>query len=147
MKKIVILGLSLIGLTTLTMMSFKDAPVKSKTLNENVKSSIIEEGYFWGHSIRRDCYRGRGNCMVAISVNPDAEISTKATFELVGNNQLKITNIDPIIVDDENYALYNNDIQVPQVICNNLNVQSILIKAGQYNINANKEHLVNVVVN
>ena len=67
----------IIGIVSLICLeSFKSSSKNelNKICNVNV---LNNEAYLAGHSSRGDCLRGRGNCMIAISVNPDPEISTE----------------------------------------------------------------------
>ncbi|MFZ4796432.1 MAG: hypothetical protein ACOYMA_03000 [Bacteroidia bacterium] len=145
MKKIVILSLSLIGLTTLTMMSFKDAPVKSKTLNENVKSSIGGGGQmtvYFGYN--EACLPGFGFCLIkpwepvgtdgkAVPVTITNNENGTVTFDLVeknldDKNEQFYKNLN-VFVLNQNYQLNNAE------VCETIHVNvGTVIQAGSYNI-------------
>lgn len=73
MKKIVILGLSLIGLTTLTMMSFKMEDLgKKSTTDPNGKKKVMAEvkGSRSYSAAKKNCINVKGNCLKDVIVKP-----------------------------------------------------------------------------
>jgi hypothetical protein len=109
-------------------------------LRSSVNAGILK------YSTKKDCLRGKGDCMVGIGVGPN-DLYFPISLSILDEDDIKIDYLTSNFESEDGiYLSLGNDINLPSVLSNSLQKNSLVIKAGTYTIQYNENEFGSVIV-
>jgi len=128
----------------------------SEDVRLNKNTILSEVGYIsqqvnalqGGHSSKRNCIKGSGNCMIAIvdDTYQGVEGTKPIILSLISPTEMKIQNQNDIENEDGEFLEFNVQTAIPQSLCSNLGVNSISIVSGTYFTDKSQNPYGNTIV-
>jgi len=156
LKLIALTALAFVGISSLVFVGCRKESIKTqKELNpeSNAKARKKRDPFGpTGKSETRDCTRGQGNCMWAITTAPTTiEENTPLYYlTLLTDNKLLVEYNENVVNEDGDILVLNEGFYLPDAAANNQEKVSIRVLPGTYVTTYNTmygEKILNVICN